>query len=512
MTPASLGVTFQSMANPLLKLGISSCLLLVGPTLAMADTSAPPAPQAASEEIRLPDALQTAIRQSPTLESARIDLDIAQAAVVRSLGIDDLLLRASGTVSQQANEAVAGNIVATDSSSQGGLAVDLIKLLPTGGTLSLHLGSSRRSSSFAAAGMKFTEFNTDAGVRLDQPLWRDRGKALSHAGQEQAEHNLTASQLFLRAQARDEIQQILETYWELVWTHKSLEIRKSALDLAKERRRITDSAIRLGSAPATALLEVDQVIATSEEEILLAAQRITVRSLELRQLTGMEIGPAHLDLKPVEDLNVSPETFELEKVVALAMKNDPRLAAFAEQGASAEIAVRVANNAAAPRIDLGLYAGPLGNAADLPDSLTGLAKVKGYVVSGSLTFEQSLGKHSASGQAQDARAQRRKLQITERSLQAQVATAAAASVQSAHIASKRMELSQLAIELSEKNIEAERRRFESGKSTNFDVLQRQDEQKQARLRFARAAIDYLRSTIQIHALSGELLERYGVTL
>jgi outer membrane protein TolC len=68
------------------------------------------------------------------------------------------------------------------------------------------------------------------------------------------------------------------------------------------------------------------------------------------------------------------------------------------------------------------------------------------------------------------------------------------------------------MDLSEKNIEAERRRFESGKSTNFDVLQRQDEQKQARLRLARAASDYLRATIQIYALSGELLDRYGVTL
>jgi outer membrane protein TolC len=432
--------------------------------------------------------------------------------VVRSLGIDDLLLRATGSYSRQANEAVDGNIVATNSGSQAELGVDLIKFLPTGGTVSLHAGNSRRSSSFASVGMEFTEFNTDASVRFEQPLLRGRGKSISRAGQEQAKHNLNASELRLRAQARDEIQQILESYWELVWTHKSLEIRRSALVLAKERRRITDSAIRLGSAPATALLEVDQVIATSEEEILLAAQRVTVRSLEVRQLTGMEIGPGHLDLNPAEDLNVSPTRFDLDKVVGLAMDNDPNLAAFAEQGQSAQIAVRLADNAADPRLDLSLFAGPLGTADKLQDSISGLVKLKGYVVVGSLTFEQSLGKHDAKGQAQDSRARRQQLRVNERSLRAQVATAAAASVQSAHIAMKRMELSQLAIGLSEKNIEAERRRFESGKSTNFDVLERQDEQKQARLRFARAAIDYLRATIQIHALSGELLDRYGVKL
>jgi hypothetical protein len=44
------------------------------------------------------------------------------------------------------------------------------------------------------------------------------------------------------------------------------------------------------------------------------------------------------------------------------------------------------------------------------------------------------------------------------------------------------------------------------------VLERQEEQKQARLRFARAAVDYLRATIRIYALRGDLLERYGVAL
>ncbi len=498
------------MAFRLLYLGLSCCLLTLSPTTAAADSTVPLS--APGELIRLPDALQTAIRQSPTLESARIDLDVADAAVVRSLGIDDLLLRATGSLNRQANQSVAGNFVATNSSSQVVLGVDLIKLLPTGGTLTLHVGNSRRSSSFASVGMKFTEFNAEGSVQFDQPLLRDRGEAISRAGQKQARHNLKASELRLRAQARDEIQRILEAYWELVWTHKSLEIRHSALVIAKERRRITESAIRLGSSPATALLEVDQVIATSEEEILLATQRITARSLEVRQLTGMEIGPGKLDLKPAEELSVSPESFDLDKVVGLAMQNDPNLAAFAEQGASAQIAVRLADNAADPRLDLSLFAGPLGRAATLQDSVSGLVQLKGYVLVGSLNFEQSLGKRDAQGQAQDSRAQRQRIFMNERSLRAQVAAAAATSVQSAHIAKKRMELSQLAIGLSEKNIEAERRRFEVGKSTNFDVLQRQDEQKQARLRYARAAIDYLRATIQIHALSGELLDRYGVKL
>lgn len=470
------------------------------------------APSSSAQEIRLPQALQTAVRQSPNLESARIDLEVTRAQVVQSLGIEDLLLRATGSYGRQSADSVEGDLIGTNSGSQSELGVDISKLLPTGGTVNLHVAGSRRSSEFAFMAAEFTEYRSEVSATLNQPLLRGRGKAISYATQRQAKHNLSASELSLRARARDEIQQILEAYWELVWAHKELEIRRSALTLAQKRRRLTESAIRLGSAPGTALLEVDQVMATSEEEILLAEQRITIRSLELRRLSGMEIGPGNLDLSPVEELNVSPEAFVLDEVLALAMQNDPNLAALAEQGQSAEIAIRVADDGKQPRLDLSLSAGPLGTDDEFGPSLEGLAKLRGYFVGGSLTFEQNIGTHNASGQLLEARAQRQRLLVSERDLRAQVATAAAAAVQSAHIASKRMELSRRAIDLSEKNIEAERRRFEAGKSTNFDVLERQEEQKQARLRFARAAVDYLRATIRIHALRGDLLERYGIKI
>ena len=92
----------------------------------------------------------------------------------------------------------------------------------------------------------------------------------------------------------------------------------------------------------------------------------------------------------------------------------------------------------------------------------------------------------------------------------QVATAAVQAVALASSAEKRLELSRRAIELSEKNIKAEVGRFELGKSTNFDVLLRQDELKQARLRYARAVADYLRARAALGALTGELLPEYGV--
>ena len=492
---------------PALMIVILACFALQqAPALADQD------PASSAETIQLSEALQLAIRQSPSLATARIDLDIAQGQIVQSLGIEDLLLRASGRYDLQSDESVAGDITGTNKSSQASGTASLSKLLPTGGTLSLHSTTTRRTVTLNFNDSELVDYKSQISARLDQPLLRGLGKDITRASQAQAKHNLSASQLTLRARARDEIQTILETYWELVWAHKELEIRLSALTLAKERRRLTESSVKLGSAPATAIWEVDQVMATSEEEILLAEQRITVRSLEFRRLSGMEIGPKHLNLTPAEEISVSPESFELAEVVSKALENDPSLAALAERKLGAEVAVAAAEDGTQARLDLSLSAGPLGTENDLSGSLTRMAKLKGYFIGTSLSFEQSLGRHTAKGRSQEARARRQLLTVSERDLRAAIATAAAGSVQSAHIASKRMELSRQAIDLSEKNIEAERRRFEAGKSTNFDVLERQEEQKQARLRYARAEVDYLRASIAIQALRGELLGAYGVTL
>jgi len=253
-------------------------------------------------------------------------------------------------------------------------------------------------------------------------------------------------------------------------------------------------------------------MATNEEDILLAEQRVTERSLELRRLSGLEIGPEHLDIRTEEQLHAIPSQFQVSTILEQALAASPELAALQLRDDSATLEISVANNSASSKLNLNVSAGSLGTDDNLGGSVSGVGTLRGYFVGTGLTYEQRLGNHAAQGRTKEAHARRQQLRVNKRELRAQIAVAVSRSVQSANIATKRMELSQRAIELSEKNIEAERRRFESGRSTNFDVLQRQEEQKQSRLRFARAQVDYLRATTAIAAQTGKLLKSYGITL
>ena len=75
-----------------------------------------------------------------------------------------------------------------------------------------------------------------------------------------------------------------------------------------------------------------------------------------------------------------------------------------------------------------------------------------------------------------------------------------------------MTLSQRAIDLANENIKIETDRFNLGKSTNFDVLNRLEELRQAELRKAQALIDWHKGEVVVQALTGDLLPLYGITL
>ena len=133
-------------------------------------------------------------------------------------------------------------------------------------------------------------------------------------------------------------------------------------------------------------------------------------------------------------------------------------------------------------------------------------------ISGGLSYSQSLGKHAASGAARAARASRLKIKINEADARAQIAQALAQAALLARSAERRVELAATAIQLAGENIKAEQSRFQLGKSTNFDVLQRQDELKQAELRQAAAIIDWHKAQTTAAAITGTLLGDYGVSL
>lgn len=479
---------------------------------------APPPQERIGRPLSLADVLQHAIQHSPELASAKIDVRVAQARVLEASGIEDWILGLSGSVLRNKNRDSGEEGFTTIRSDNWTARGSLSKLFFTGGRFSLtgETSTTDSTSLFRAEGITSTldsfEVLTSVTARLDQPLLRGGWETVTRADQTRAKIARDAAKLEREAVARTEVRDLISSYWEVAFAAADLEIRRSSVDLANERRRLTEASVKGGATAPTELNAVDQVIAQREEEVVAAELSVLQRSLELRQRAGIEIGPGEVEIAATSVLEVEPKPVNLDEVVAASFEESPEIAVLRTREAGAKLEVAVTENGLLPRLDLGLFGGPLGRANKFSTSIERMTEFKDYQVGAELTFEYAFGNNTAQGANRRAQAEKDRVLVDMADVRAQIASAAVQAVALARSAEKRLELSRRAIELSEKNIKAEIGRFELGKSTNFDVLLRQDELKQARLRYARAVTDYLRARAALGALTGELLPEYGVSV
>ncbi len=479
--------------------------------------TAPPAPTddlmswaGPSRTTTLPELLQLAVKQSPSLANAKLDIEIAEARIAQTRSRDDWQIRAQLTVNSSQSY-IAG--IALDRGTRVALNADVSRLLPTGGTVTLHAGSTfDRSPSFGAGGGLTNNWFDEVTGTIAQPLLRGRGRFLYEVNERRATLSRDASTLGKRLVAIQTVQAVIAAYWDLVLAEQQVAITQSSLDLAKERLRITIIGNEGGKVPRSEIPAVQQIIATREEDVLNGELGVLDRSIALRRAVGMAIGNGELGLRVDTDLATRDTSWDLGQLSERAFTASPELAQLAKQDASARLDIEVTENGLLPQLDAALTLGPTGQDEKFATAWKNVGLFKSVQVGGSLTYQHSLGQENVRGLAREQRSLRRKLEVTGADIRAQLAQTMARSVAQLELAKRRIALSQRAIELANENIKVETDRFNLGKATNFDVLNRQEELRQSELRKAQAMIDWHKAETVVQSLTGDLLPTYGITV
>jgi outer membrane protein TolC len=180
--------------------------------------------------------------------------------------------------------------------------------------------------------------------------------------------------------------------------------------------------------------------------------------------------------------------------------------------ASAEIDAVVAQNGKLPQLDATLSGGPLGANANAGRAFAEMGHFDAFALTAGLAFTQPTLNRNARGLDLAARAARRKAALNEAAVRQLVAANATRALAAATNAGRRMALLAPMRDVAQLDLEAERARFTAGRSSNFDVLRRQDEVAQVELRRQRARVDYVQAMATVQALTGEILPRLGVII
>ena len=460
--------------------------------------------------VTLPGLLQLAVQHAPALASAKLDIAIAEAQIAETWARHDYRVGAQLQYSKSGSQIFSG--IELQGSTQAVASADISRLLPTGGTIDLKFDTNYSHTDASAIIPESTYWVTDISGSITQPLLKGYGSDLYNAQERKATLSRDAAVLARRLTALQTVSQVVSAYWDLVLAEQQVAITEQSLALARERLRVTEIQVKGGKVADAEVPAVQQIIATREEDVLNGELAVLNTSVALRRAVGMPIGAGEMGLRVATDLGTAEGDLDLADLVQRTYDAAPQLAELDKQDQSATIDIEVNQNGLLPQLDLALQAGPRGTDSTFRSSASDMVKFDSYQVAGTLTFSRTLHQYDVNYRDKELRAGREKVRVTVTDVRAQLAQGMAQAVAQMELAKRRVVLSQRAIDLAKENIRIETDRFNLGRSTNFDVLNRLEEQRQAELRRAQALIDWHKAETTVQTLTGDLLPKFGVSV
>jgi HAE1 family hydrophobic/amphiphilic exporter-1 len=373
-------------------------------------------------------------------------------------------------------------------------------------------------------------YSSNLGFGFTQPLLRDFGVDVNRRFINIARNNLGISQGAFENALLVGVLGAEQAYYDLIFARQNLAVQRQSLDLARDQERITQIRIDVGASAPLDILEPRVAIATREEQAIIAEASIRDAEDRLRRLMNLPASEWDRPIIPTDTISFTPVTVDLEASVARAFQLRPEIKQAGLGVENDEIEYLYARNQVLPELDLNLNYGlaGLGGTQIIRDPLTNEPI---GVIGGAFSdaVNQVFGLDYPSWTTSftvgvpirniGARAERRRAELNlERSVQNKtdveqfIAIQVRQAARDIETGARQIAASRTAREAAEQNLEAERRRFENGMSTNFDVLRVQQDLSNARSREIQAVVAYNQAVAAYHRAVGDLLPMRGITV
>jgi HAE1 family hydrophobic/amphiphilic exporter-1 len=508
-------------------------ICIAGVTTLAAQTTQTPAPQVSADtdkdlsnpramRLSLDEALKTAIERNVGIQLQRYDFLEAGQSLRGSYGIFDWLATADLQRQSQESPTISRFLPSGSRAEIGNFSIS--QLIPTGGAYQVGFNNSRATTT---GGGTFVSpaYRSTLGLGFNQPLMRNFGVDVTRRGIVIARNTLGVNRDVFRGVLMDTAVSVEQAYLDLVFTRQFVDVVKEALFLARDQARITQIRIDVGASAPLDILQPRVQIATQEENLIVAVAN--VRDAEDRLRALMHLDPADWDrpIIPTSPVEYTPMDIDQGQAVARALQLRPELHTLQLTTATRRIQYVFARNQALPKLDLNLIysaAGLAGRSAEI-DPVTGLPTGRFNSTSFNNALSQVFGNDfpswtvgfnvglpvmniGARAEAKRAELDLARARTDEEQTRQNITVQVRKSVRDIDTAAKTITASRAARDAAEKNLEAERRRYENGMTTNFQVLQVQQQLSDARAREIQALVGYNKAVAAYHRAVGDLLE------
>lgn len=517
--------------------------------------------------ITLDDVIRMALEQNHDVEISRLEKDAARQDIVVAEGAFDPHL----TPSFSYTRATTPTVSSIGGSTSGSLsqrevlgAVGLDGRTPwLGSQFTVDVSTARLFTNNQFARVN-PQFPSSLGVTFTQPLLRNASIDSQRRQILLARRALDLNDAQLTQVTMEQLSLIEQAYWELTFAVNNVSVQADALRQARTQVASNERQVQAGTLAVIDVVEAQTQVASFEQNLASAQEALTEAENRLKLLTLPDRTSPMWDqpLVPSGGEDRAVPAIGVDEAVTVAVKNRPELAGLAAQAAQNEVDKAYFHNQARPQIDLvGSYTlsglagslaaasvSPVQSASDaallqrlndlslragldplaastttgstLPEFLQGgfgaglsnLAEGRFPTAVVQLQMDLPLRNRTAQGNEAKAAIAGRQLETQRRQLEQAVESDVRNALQRVRSADQRLRSAGSAQRNAREQYDSERRRFESGLSTVFLVLQRQTALVTAQGQELRARADLNQAVALFDRAIGNTLTQHGITV
>jgi len=497
--------------------------------------SAPvPAPQALPVQVKdnailltLDEAVEIGLRQNLDVVLQRDVRNESRLSIEQNLGIYDLTL--TGQASAASQKSAPTSALTASQSNRQVFNVGLTQLVPTGGQLTFGFNNNRENSNLSFSSFN-PSYNSGLSLAYNQPLLQSFGRLATERGILLARSRSRSSVQDFAHLVVATVQSVVNAYWSLVGARQQLVVAQESLALAKELHERNRVQVEVGTMAPLELIQSEAAIASREGDIISAQGAVGDAEDTLRRLLNLQQGPLwQAEIRPVTDPVTDRVAINLDAAIRNALATRPELKVQEEQVVQAQINDEYFKNQLKPRLDLNLSYGTAGAGGNLilrdangnvvgflpggfSDAFSQATGFQFYGWQVQLNFSYPLQNRAARATSAIADLDLARMKITLDSLHQTVITEVRQAARRVDTAAKQIDAAKASRQFQEKNLDAERKRYENGMSTSFEITRIQQDVTTARSLEVNAIISYRTALADFYRATGRLLDISGIRL
>lgn len=387
--------------------------------------------------------------------------------------------------------------------------------------------NSFRDSNNSAFNFLNPNYQSGLNVQITQPLLRNRWRFANTAPVIIARANLQQSHATFQAEVNLALLQAVTRYWDLVRSHKNLDVARKSQDAAEATYQHDKRALELGALPPLDIYRSESEVASRRLQVIQAEYAVKQAEENLHLTLGANQDPyvEALDIEATEKPEPQGELLNVDTATALqrALEQRPELLAWQRALAADDTSIRLAHNQLLPDLELqAFYQGRgVGGNSNFGGVITrgGLGTSFNQVFDfgfpgygATLTLNLPIKNRAAQADLGSALVNRHRDLYSAQQAREEIKQEVANSVHQLEQAKLSIAAGTTALDLAQKMLTAEQRKAQLGAENVFFVLDAQTRVANAEATLLQAEVDYQTAVASLHNATGSLLQDFSIQI